>query len=78
MTETKKVVETKKTPEPTPEPSAEKTLENTTSEKTPKKTTPEKIPEKSKADAPLKKNITILKRPSQPEVSLINPPSTSE
>ena len=65
MTETKKVVETKKTPEPT-------------TKKTPEKTTSEKIPEKSKADALMKKNLTILKRPSQPEVSPINPPSTSE
>jgi hypothetical protein len=64
-TETKKVVETKKTPDP----SAKKTFE---------KTTAEKIPEKSKANTPVKKNITILKRPSQPEVSPINPPSTSE
>jgi len=38
----------------------------------------EKIPEKSNSDAPMKKNLTILKRPSQPEVSPINPPSTSE
>jgi hypothetical protein len=38
----------------------------------------EKIPEKSNANAPVKKNLTILKRPSQAEVSPINPPSTSE
>jgi hypothetical protein len=68
--ETKKVVETKKTPEP----SVEKTSEKTASEKT----TAEKIPEKSKADTPVKKNITILKRPSQPEFSPVNPMSTSE
>jgi hypothetical protein len=48
-TETKKVVETKKTSDP----SAEKTHE---------KSTAEKIPEKSNVDAPMKKNITILKR----------------
>jgi hypothetical protein len=55
-TETKKVVETKKTYEPYVE----------------------KIPEKSNSNAPVKKNLTILKRPSQPEVSPINPPSNSE
>jgi ribonuclease HI len=64
-TETQKVVETKKTPEPS-------------TEKTPEKTTAEKTPEKNNADAPVKKKLTILKRPSQPEVSPINPPSTSE
>jgi hypothetical protein len=62
MTETKKVVENKNTSEP----SAEKTPEKSTA------------PEKSNVDAPVKKNLTILKRPSQPEVSPINPPSTSE
>jgi hypothetical protein len=46
MTETQKMVESKKTPEP----STEKT--------------PGKVPEKNKADAPVKKNITILKRPA--------------
>jgi hypothetical protein len=55
-TETKKVVETKKTSAPYVK----------------------KIPEKSNSDAPVKKNLTILKRLSQPEVSPINPPSTSE
>jgi hypothetical protein len=65
-TETQKVVET------------EKTLEPTTVEKTPEKTTAKKFFEKGKADAPVKKNITILKRPAQPEVSPVNPPSTSE
>ena len=38
----------------------------------------EKIPKKSTAEVPGKKNLTILKRLSQPEVSPINPPSTSE
>jgi hypothetical protein len=65
MTETQKIVETKKTPEPS-------------TEKTSEKTTAEKISEKSKADAPLKKNITILKRPSQPDASHVNPLSTFE
>jgi hypothetical protein len=65
VTETKKAVETKETPDP----SAKKTSE---------KTAAEKVPEKSKADAPLKKNITILKRPSQPNASHVNPPSTSD
>jgi hypothetical protein len=37
----------------------------------------EKIPEKSTAEVPAKKNLTILKRSSQPKVSPINPPSTS-
>jgi hypothetical protein len=64
-TETKKEVETKKTSEPS-------------AEKSPEKSTAEKSPEKSNANAPVKKNLTILKRPSQPEVSPINPPSTSE
>jgi hypothetical protein len=66
MTETQKVAET------------EKTLEPTTVEKTPEKTTAEKSSEKSKADTPVKKNITILKRPAPPKVSPINPSSTSE
>jgi hypothetical protein len=73
-TETKKVFETKKTSEP----SAEKTPEKSTVEKIHEKSIAEKIPEKSNADAPMKKNLTILKRPSQPEFSPINPPSTSE
>jgi hypothetical protein len=37
----------------------------------------EKIPEKSTAEVPAKKNLTILKRSSQPKVSPINPPNTS-
>jgi hypothetical protein len=37
----------------------------------------EKILEKSTAEVPVKKNLTILKRLSQPEVSPVNPPSTS-
>jgi hypothetical protein len=75
MTETQKVVDTKKTPEP----SAEKTPEKTTAEKTTaEKTTAEKTAEKNNVDAPMKKKLTILKRPSQPEVSPINPPSSSE
>jgi len=64
-TETKKVVEAKKTSDPS-------------AEKTPEKSTAEKIPKKSNLDAPMKKNLTILKRPSQPEVSPINPPSSYE
>jgi hypothetical protein len=47
-------------------------------EKTLEKTSAEKSFEKSKSDTPMKKNITILKRPAHPEVSPINPPSTSE
>jgi hypothetical protein len=50
----------------------------TETEKTPENTTAEKSSEKSKDDIPVKKNITILKRPAHPEVSPINPPSTSE
>jgi hypothetical protein len=74
-TETQKVVKTKKTPEP----SVEKTLDKTTAEKTTAaKTTAEKTHEKNNANAPMKKKLTILKRPSQLEVSPINPPSTSE
>jgi hypothetical protein len=65
-TETQKVAET------------EKTLEPTTAEKTPEKTTAEKTSEKGKADTPVKKNITILKRPAHLEVSPINPTNTSE
>jgi hypothetical protein len=34
----------------------------------------EKIPEKSTAEAPVKKNLTIMKGSSQPEVSPINTP----
>jgi hypothetical protein len=65
MTETQKVVDTKKTPEP----SVEKTPEKTTAEKTTaEKTTAEKTAEKNNVDAPMKKKLTILKRPSQPEV----------
>jgi hypothetical protein len=76
-TETQKTVETKKTPEPSTKKTPEKTTKKTP-EKTPEKTTAEKISEKSKANSPLKKNITILKRPSQPDASHANPPSTSE
>jgi hypothetical protein len=47
-------------------------------EKTPEKVTAEKYSEKGKTDAPVKKNITTLKRPAQPEVSPINLPSTSD
>jgi hypothetical protein len=47
-------------------------------EKTLEKTTAEKSSEKGKTDAPMKKNITILKRQAQPEVSPVNLPSTSE
>ena len=36
----------------------------------------EKIPEKSNAEVPAKRNLTILKISSQPEVSSINQPST--
>jgi hypothetical protein len=35
------------------------------------------MPEKSTAEVPAKKNLTILKISSQPEVSPISPPSTS-
>jgi len=38
----------------------------------------EKILEKSNAEVPAKRNLTILKRSSQPEVSSINQPSTSD
>jgi hypothetical protein len=75
MTKTQKVAETKKTLE---ENTTEKTSEKNTTEKNSEKTTAEKIPKKSKSDAPVKKNLTILKRPSQPKVSPINPPSTSK
>jgi hypothetical protein len=37
----------------------------------------ENIPEKITTDPPMKKNLTILKRQPQPEVSPINPPSSS-
>ena len=65
----------------TEEKSSKKTTETrkvTETEKTPENTTAEKSSEKSKANTPVKKNITILKRPAHPEVSPINPPSTSE
>jgi hypothetical protein len=61
--ETKKVVETKKNSEPSVE-------------KIPEKSATEKIPEKGTAEASEKKNLTILKRLSQPEVSPINLPCT--
>jgi hypothetical protein len=47
-------------------------------EKSLEKSTAEKSPEKGRTDAPVKKNITILKRPAQPEVSPANLPSTSD
>jgi hypothetical protein len=47
-------------------------------QKTPEKTTAGKSSEKSKTEAPVKKNVTILKRPAQPEVSPVNLPSTSD
>jgi hypothetical protein len=47
-------------------------------EKNLEKTTAEKSPEKGRTDAPVKKNITILKRPAQPEVSHANLPSNSD
>jgi hypothetical protein len=37
----------------------------------------EKIPEKSNPEVPVKRNLTIMKRSSQLEVSSINQPSTS-
>jgi hypothetical protein len=37
-----------------------------------------KISEKGKIDTPVKKNVTILKRPAQPGVSPVNLPSTSD
>jgi hypothetical protein len=55
-----------------------KTQKVSETEKTPEKTTVEKSSERDKTDASVKKNITILKRPAQPEGSPINPPSTSE
>jgi ribonuclease HI len=47
-------------------------------QKTPEKTTAGKSSEKGKAEAPVKKNVTILKRPAQPEISPVNLPSTSD
>jgi hypothetical protein len=44
--------------------------------KSPEKATAGKSSEKGKAKAPVKKNVTILKRPAQPEVSPVNLPST--
>jgi hypothetical protein len=55
VTKTKKIVETKKAPEPSVE----------------------KSPEKGNAKDPAKRNLTILKRSSQTEVSSTNPPNTS-
>ena len=55
VTETKKVVETKKSPEPSTK----------------------KIPEKGNVEAPAKRNLTILQRSTQTEVSSTNPPNTS-
>ena len=40
--------------------------------KVPEKTTAGKSLEKGKADTPVKKNVTILKRPAQPKVSPVN------
>jgi hypothetical protein len=59
--------------------SPKKTIETKKVVETKKASEPsaEKIPEKSTAEVPVKKNLTILKRSSQPEVSSINPPSTS-
>jgi L-rhamnose mutarotase len=56
-TSSKKMIETQKTVEP-------KKSSVPSTDQTPEKTIAEKILEKSKADTPLKKNITILKRPS--------------
>jgi hypothetical protein len=58
--------------------SPKKTIEIKKTVKTKKSSKPsaEKIPEKSTAEVPTKRNLTILKRSSQPEVSLINQPST--
>jgi hypothetical protein len=47
-------------------------------QKTPEKTTAGKYFEKGKSDTPVKKNVTILKRPAQPKVSPVNLPSTSD
>jgi hypothetical protein len=47
-------------------------------QKTPEKATAGNYSEKGKTEAPVKKNVTILKRPVQPEVSPINLPSTSD
>jgi hypothetical protein len=47
-------------------------------QKTPEKTTAGKSSEKGKTDTPVKKNVTILKRPAQPEVSPVKRPSTSD
>jgi hypothetical protein len=55
VTETKKIVETQKSPEPSTE----------------------KSPEKGNAEVPAKRNLTILKRSLQTEVSSTNPPNTS-
>jgi hypothetical protein len=54
---------------------AQKTVET---QKTPQKATAGKSSEKGKAEAPVKKNVTILKRPAQPEISPVNLPSTSD
>jgi hypothetical protein len=55
-----------------------KTQKAAETQKTPEKTTAGKSFEKGKADTPVKKNVTILKRPAQPEVSPVNLPSTSD
>jgi hypothetical protein len=59
--------------------SPKKTIEMKKVVKTKKVSEPsaEKIPEKSTDEIPAKKNLTILKRSPQPEVSSINQPSTS-
>jgi hypothetical protein len=54
---------------------AQKTAET---QKTPEKAIAGKSSEKGKAEAPVKKNVTILKRPAQPEISPDNLPSTSD
>jgi ribonuclease HI len=54
---------------------AHKTAET---QKTPEKATAGKSSEKGKTEASVKKNVNILKRPVQPEVSPVNLPSTSD
>jgi hypothetical protein len=61
--EMKKVTETKNTSKPSARNTSEPSIE--------------KIPEKSTVKAPAKRNLTILKRSSQPEVSPVDPPSIS-
>ena len=47
-------------------------------QKTPEKTPAGKSTEKGKIEAPVKKSVTILKRPAQSEVSPVSLPSTSD